>query len=272
VSDPLLSLAPSDLRALASAIGTGRLTPPYSGEALKRYVSRDTADHIASSLQTMHRLSESAPAVAHSLELLALASARCTPASDLFDLVTTSPEVNGQTDRDTSVVVGDLFRNARESVLVAGYAVYQGQKVFQALANRMEEVPTLAVRMYLDVQRKPADTTCDSELVRRFVHQFRAAQWPAGKHLPEIYYYPASLTQGQRTGAALHAKCIVVDGQSVYISSANFTEAAQQRNIEVGILVHSFDLADRVIRFFNGLVSAHELIPAVPVSTRSTES
>jgi phosphatidylserine/phosphatidylglycerophosphate/cardiolipin synthase-like enzyme len=264
VADPLLSLASSDLRALASAIRTGRLSPPFSGAALERYMSTGTAEPVADSLQLMHKLSGSAVATAHSLELLSGALTQTESISDLFDLVTTSPEANGVVNRDTSVVVSDLFRNARESVLLAGYAVYQGQKVFEALARRMEEVPTMAVRLYLDIQRKPGDTTCDSELVRRFTGQFRTAQWPAGKRVPEIYYYPASLATDRRACAALHAKCIVVDERSVYISSANFTEAAQRRNIEVGILVNSADLAGRVTRFFGALVEARELVPAWP--------
>ena len=83
---------------------------------------------------------------------------------DLLELVTTGPEVPGIANRDTSVVVRELFANARESVLVAGYAVYQGQRVFQALADRMVEIPSLKVRMFLDIQRAPGDTSAASEI------------------------------------------------------------------------------------------------------------
>ena len=59
--------------------------------------------------------------------------------ADVIELVTTGPDVAGIAHRDTSVVVRELFANARESVLVAGYAIYQGQRVFQALADRDAE-------------------------------------------------------------------------------------------------------------------------------------
>ena len=39
------------------------------------------------------------------------------------------------------------------------------------------------------------------------------------------------------------------------MSSANFTEAAQERNIEVGVLVRSQIVAERLIAFFAALVS-----------------
>jgi phosphatidylserine/phosphatidylglycerophosphate/cardiolipin synthase-like enzyme len=35
----------------------------------------------------------------------------------------------------------------------------------------------------------------------------------------------------------LHAKCIVVDHEQALITSANFTNRGQTRNIEVGVLI-----------------------------------
>jgi phosphatidylserine/phosphatidylglycerophosphate/cardiolipin synthase-like enzyme len=44
----------------------------------------------------------------------------------------------------------------------------------------------------------------------------------------------------------MHAKCVVVDEAAAFITSANFTAAAQQRNVEVGVLVRDVDFATRV--------------------------
>jgi len=55
--------------------------------------------------------------------------------------------------KTTRVVVRDLFASSRESVLIAGYAVYQGREIFRALAERMEEIPELKVTIFLDVHR-----------------------------------------------------------------------------------------------------------------------
>ena len=38
----------------------------------------------------------------------------------------------------------------------------------------------------------------------------------------------------------MHAKCVVADDRSVFVSSANFTEAAQElENVEIGLLIES---------------------------------
>lgn len=55
----------------------------------------------------------------------------------------------------------------------------------------------------------------------------------------------------------LHAKYIVVDNEYVFVSSANFTEAAQNRNVEVGLLVRSAVLSERLTRFFEALLDTH---------------
>jgi len=178
----------------------------------------------------------------------------------LVDLVWTGPEAPEAPSRDTSVVVRELFSSATESVLVAGYAVYQGRDVFRALADRMEELPDLKVQMFLDVQRPHGDTTEDSELLRRFATRFRSNDWP-GDRMPEIYYDPRSLEMDKGKKSSLHAKCIVIDSEKAFVSSANFTEAAQIRNIEVGVLIRSAYFASRLARHFKALADAGTLKP-----------
>jgi len=259
VKDPLLLLAPSDLRTLAVAIASGRLSEPYLATSVQRFLSPGTADEVASSLQELAALGVQTRALTKLLELLATAIADRPPLEDIIDLVTTGPDSGGLASRDTSVVVRDLFHNAKDSVVVVGYAVHQGREVFQALADRMIENPKLDVRMYLDIQRKIGDTSTASELVRRFENRFRSSQWPPGKPLPQVFYDPRSLELERGKCAALHAKCIVVDGCELFLSSANFTEAAQQKNIELGVLFHSAPMAARVLRFFTSLVESGRL-------------
>ncbi len=177
-------------------------------------------------------------------------------------MVTTGPEALGITNRDTSVVVRELFAHARQSVLVAGYAVYQGQKVFQALADRMDAVPELKVRMFLDIGRGQGDTSASSEIIRRYAERFRTKQWPQGRRLPEVLFDPRSLESDPHKKACLHAKCIVVDREKVFVSSANFTEAAQERNLEVGLLIDSTLLAGRLTNHFECLALGNLLQPA----------
>jgi phosphatidylserine/phosphatidylglycerophosphate/cardiolipin synthase-like enzyme len=127
----------------------------------------------------------------------------------------------------------------------------------------MHECPELRVRLFLDIQRGHTDTTTADDLVRRFADRFAAHQWPKGRPLPDIFYDPRSLALPADKRASLHAKCVVVDRREVFVSSANFTEAAHERNIEVGLLIHSSMLADRIVRHFEALL-AEGLLRPVP--------
>ncbi|MBX6311928.1 MAG: phospholipase [Isosphaeraceae bacterium] len=184
-------------------------------------------------------------------------------AEDLIDLVWTGPEAPGIVNRDTSVVVREMFQSARESVLIAGYAVYQGHVVFKELADRMEQIPQLDVQMFLDIQRPPHDHSSPAEIVRLFAERFVRREWP-GRRLPGVYFDPRSLDTDHEKRASLHAKCVVVDKEQAFVSSANFTGAAQTKNIEVGVYLRSSSFARRLAQHFETLADLHLLKP-IPV-------
>jgi hypothetical protein len=175
MKEPLLSLAPSDIRALSIAIETGRSSPPYAASSVQRFVKGDVSVDVAAAIHDLEACGMSSVAIARSLELLAFELSTRPPVDDIVDLVTTGPEVGGVTNRDTTVVVQDLFRKAEQSVLIAGYAIYQGQRVFKTLADRMLERPGMKVQMFLDIQRKMGDTSLSSEIVRSFTNRFRTS-------------------------------------------------------------------------------------------------
>ena len=179
----------------------------------------------------------SAEHLAFFLEILATERNSQRTGEDV-ELVSTGPEAAGFPARDTRIVVRELFRQAERSVLIAGYAVYQGHDVFSGLAEKMDANPDLVVRMFLNVERPFGDTSKASEILRRFTEHFKAREWP-GSRYPEVYYDARSLNLDGSKRASLHAKCVVVDERVAFVSSANFTEAAHVRNIEVGTLVHS---------------------------------
>jgi phosphatidylserine/phosphatidylglycerophosphate/cardiolipin synthase-like enzyme len=191
------------------------------------------------------------PAI-HSLPERMLADA------DDIELVTSGPDVAGMT-RDTGVVLRELFAGAEQRVLVVGFAVHQGREIFAALANRMRHRPDLLARLCLDIRRAPGDTTRAESLLRRFAERFIRQEWP-GPRLPDLFYDPRSLAESEPRRASLHAKCVVIDGVRAFIGSANLTEAAQLRNIEVGVVVSGL-IAAATERHFDALIAAGHLRP-----------
>ena len=263
MKESLLLLSPSELKSLAGAFRSGRLGIPTNPASIGRFLPNTLVDAIAQTVNEMPALGFSAEGIACTLELLAASRAANGNPEDFVELVMSGPQLAGFERRETSVVVSDFFRSANESVLVVGYAIYQGRLVFHELAKRMQELPKLDVRMYLDIARKPGDSSLSAEIVRRYVHRFRSEEWPAGTRVPDIYYDPRALATDRNNRATLHAKCVVVDARRVFISSANFTEAAQERNVEVGVLLHSPVAAARIAQFFYALYESGQFCRAL---------
>lgn len=240
------------------ALEAGRLTPPFSVLAVRRLVPGSEGAAVAGELQ---RLSEAGMDPAHLAYALRLAldeRQAGQQAADRLELVWSGPEAQGSASRDTGVVVRELFAGAQRSVLVAGFAVEQGRAIFRVLAERMDACPEVSVRMFLNVARRYGDETVEAQLLKAFADDFRTHQWP-GVRMPEVFYDPRALAPGRGPRASLHAKCIVVDDERVLVTSANFTEAAQERNIEVGVLARDTHLAKALRGQFETLVVAGQL-------------
>jgi len=257
MNDVFSRLSDNALAALAGGLRSGRVTLPGSALQVGRIVSNELCDPVTTALTLLTEQQFTPDQVATLLECI-LTDRRLHRAnqSEAIDLVTSGPEAAGITNRDTSVVVREMFAHAQRSVTVVGYAVYQGQMVFEALAKRMNEIPELSVEFFLNIPRPDRDTTRSEILVTRFIERFKTTQWPAGCRLPRIYYDPRSTADEGRIRSSLHAKCVIVDNRHVFISSANFTEAGQQRNIEVGLHLDSEHLAIKTTLHFRKMLEA----------------
>lgn len=168
------------------------------------------------------------------------------------DLVWSGPPVAGLHARDTRQVYEELLSSARHSIWASTYAFYDGPRAFKVLADAMESNPNLRVRLLVNIQRKRNDTSSSSQVIRRFTDHFWGHEWP-GSLRPLVFYDPRSVETDGPTGV-LHAKAVVVDEMSTFITSANMTEAALDSNVELGVIYvdHAFGLT--VTGYFQGLI------------------
>jgi hypothetical protein len=91
VSDPLLSLAPFELRALATSIRAGRLAAPYSALNLQRIIGEACAEDVAKRVGLLAASGMSAKALASCMGIAADALASRLQLENMVDLVTTGP-------------------------------------------------------------------------------------------------------------------------------------------------------------------------------------
>ena len=234
-----LQLSRPALVKLATALETGRLAPPFSLSAIANYVPAALSPEIVDELNRLSGEGVRGKQIAYTLRLLAAERGASQAVRDRVELVWTGPEVTGSQSRDTSVVVRELFSTAKHSVLISSFAIDRGEKarkLFQVLQERMDANPQLKVQMFLNIQRPHRDRQAESVLLTDFANTFRREIW-SGTRLPEVFHDPRSLLMETDSKACLHAKCVVVDEERLLVTSANFTEAAHERNIEAGVLL-----------------------------------
>ena len=153
----------------------------------------------------------------------------------------------------------ELLGSAERTVWASTYAYVDGPRAFAALANRIDAIPDLQATLLLNIQRRRGDTTAADQLVRPFADRFWTTAWP-GEARPNVYYDPRSLDPDGPAGV-LHAKAVVADDEAVFMTSANLTDAAFDRNIELGVLIRDRALAASVTSHFRGLIDREVLRP-----------
>ena len=77
------------------------------------------------------------------------------------------------------------------------------------------------------------------------------------------WFYDPRALDTDAPGGVLHAKAVVADDEAVFVTSANLTEAALERNIELGLLVRDRALAASISTHFRGLID-RGLLRALP--------
>ncbi len=138
------------------------------------------------------------------------------------ELVWTGPESRWSGARDTAVVLANLFRKATTTVLLAGFAFDHAADVLRPLHASLQR--GVSCRLF-----------ANGDVAAEFLRE----HWPFGPPFPELYGF----TPEEGVFASLHAKCVVVDGRWVFVTSANFTDRGQTRNVEVGVLLEDARLA-----------------------------
>lgn len=209
-------LPSADVRKVAEA-----LLAPHGLSKLRATAPMQVAAACAE-LSKLHLDEVSRPVAAGAL----LGALEPDPEFTSITPVWSGPETAAAT-RLTSAVVVDLIGQAREHVLLVGYAVFNEPSVAAALFAASERGVTVTLVL---------ERHTDNPLFKGTTQPFAGLEatrlcWPAGVRPP---------------GASLHAKLLVIDDASTLIGSANITGAALSKNLECGLLVRGGGTARRL--------------------------
>lgn len=148
--------------------------------------------------------------------------------------------------RTTSAAYTELMSKAKQSVLILTFSIGE----VASLRTSLEA----ALRRDVDVRIVLEDFDVFSQESRREKIQNFGAE--VVEHA-QIFVWPVANRRNHegRIFGSMHVKCLVTDAEAMLITSANWSGAAMQDNMELGVVLRDRELPVRLISHFDRLIT-----------------
>lgn len=165
-------------------------------------------------------------------------------------LVWTGPDLNQAPVRRSEQVLLELIDTAIESLFLVSFVLVNIPAVEDALRKALER--GVDVRMLIESEDKEG------------TYNFRETVKRLQTDIPGLtmYVWPRENRESTAGGfARVHAKCAVADQENAFITSANLTSAALDKNIEMGVHIEGGNIPPTIYQQFIGMIRAKEIMP-----------
>jgi len=162
------------------------------------------------------------------------------------ELVWTGPATGMVPIRHTAQVLTGLIDESRDRLFLVSFVAYHVGSVIDALQRAIKR--GVEVRVLLEqFKEHGGNLTVDSIAMLR-------------GNLPGAHIYEwDKVTAGASATTSVHAKCAVADGSVAFVTSANLSEAAMERNMELGVLLRGGQVPGLLDRHLTALVTTKQL-------------
>jgi len=240
-----LEVHPDRIDALCGALGLNKdaniLTVVRS--ALGAAFSPQLIKALAEALKANPKIS---PAELSAMFRVSSATASLAAGSSSVELVWTGPATGMVPIRHTAQVLTGLIDEACARLFLVSFVAYHVTNVVDALQRAIERSVRVRVLLEQSTQHGGSVTVDSIGILRRKV--------------PRVEFYEWDRTNADLSAtASVHAKCAVADGNIAFVTSANLSEAAMERNMELGVLLRGGQVPGLLDRHLAALVTTKQL-------------
>ncbi len=175
----------------------------------------------------------------------ASATAALAAGDSSVELVWTGPVTGLVPVRHTAQVLTGLIDESRERLFMVSFVAFHVGGVVTSLRRAIERKVRVCVLLERSTEHG-GNVTFDSIAMLR-------------QNLPSAQLYEWDKTANAVSNASVHAKCAVADGLTAFVTSANLTDAAMERNMELGVLLRGGKVPDLLDRHFTALITTRQL-------------
>lgn len=178
---------------------------------------------------------------------VALVAKRSAPTTEL---VWTGPSTAAVPGRRTEQVLFDLIQCAGQQLTITSFGIFQVPRLVIGLEQALAR--GVGLRLVLGDRESFGDQEIDHQ--RRQLGPVVVAQ-------ASLLHWPPERRPRDEQGHAglMHAKAAVADSRVAFLTSANLTEAALERNMELGVLIRGGTLPASIDRLIDTLLESGEL-------------
>ena len=161
------------------------------------------------------------------------------------EMVWTGPQTEDVPYRRTEQAILEVLNSAQKSLLLVSYAVYSIPNIQDAVVRAARR----GVRITVVVETpSKLDVANEYSTIQALGNEVAACS--------RLFYWPQDNRDTDESGrhGILHVKCVVADGDVLFLSSANLTVYAFTTNMELGVLMHGGRMPKQIEAKFGQLI------------------
>jgi phosphatidylserine/phosphatidylglycerophosphate/cardiolipin synthase-like enzyme len=161
------------------------------------------------------------------------------------ELVWTGPSIGQVPVRHTEQVLCEVIDYAKRRLFSVSFVAYEIDSITKAIRDAIGRNVQIDILLELSSKNGGRVSQDSIKLMKSLFPSVNIYTWNPEKNS----------SAPQLTGA-VHAKCAVADGELAFITSANLSSAAMERNMELGVLVRGGNLPAELYKHLESLVSS----------------
>jgi phosphatidylserine/phosphatidylglycerophosphate/cardiolipin synthase-like enzyme len=157
------------------------------------------------------------------------------------ELVWTGPSSELVATRKTEQALIEVISRAQHELFLVSFVVYKANSVVEALRKASDRGVAVSILLEPGEQHGGQVSVDSMRMIRESVQDAQIYTW--------------SRKEGPFVGGKVHAKLAIADNWICFISSANLTGHAMEKNMEAGVLIRRGDLPDRLSKHIKALIT-----------------
>jgi hypothetical protein len=104
-------------------------------------------------------------------------------------------------------------------VMISSYVFREAAEFFHRLAEKSDNIPGFRVIFLLDLSHRRKNPMDPAPIIgSAFAAEFLRKHWP-GQRVPELWHDPRGFAADDATAGVMHAKTVIIDRKTVFITS-----------------------------------------------------